>query len=296
MPTTTFTRAKAEQLLNAAEMNLFGDSRVNALRKFSASQLDQRVTRARAARDRARDLLQRQRVAQRDATGSKRGASGTANQQRSKDKAALLADILKRFEGQLKVARRNEKAGILPKAAPKKRVGREAAISKARAPDKDFTASRMRNRQRAQDDAADTMQARKQAGKTAAKKAAAKKATDKPVAKKAATKKAVAGKPAAAKTATTKKAAAAKAPASKRATRPAPPAQELPGGATSGKRTANLRALNEGTQGGMHAGYPDNRAQDVAQHLKLEAGRKTPIQAHISSRGRRAQGRRDNRG
>ena len=280
MPTTTFTRAKAEQLLNAAEMNLFGDSRVNALRKFSASQLDQRVTRARAARDRARDLLQRQRVAQRDATGSKRGASGTANQQRSKDKAALLADILKRFEGQLKVARRNEKAGILPKAAPKKRVGREAVISKARAPDKDFTASRMRNQKRVDEDAADIMRARK----ATAKKTAVKKTTDKPAVKKAATKKSTAAKPAAKKAAT------------KRAARPAPPAQELPGGITSGKRTANLRALNEGTQGGLHAGYPDNRAQDVAQHLKLEAGRKTPIQAHISSRGRRTQGRRDNRG
>ena len=267
---TTFTRAKAEQLLNATEMKLFGDSRVNALRKFSASQLDQRVTRTRAARDRARDLLQRQRIAQRDATGSKRGASGTANQQRSKDKVALMADILKRFEGQLKVARRNEKAGVLPKAAPKKKTDREAAISKARAPGKDFTASRMRNRKRADDDAADTMQARKAAKKPAAKKATAtspapaKRATaKKPAAKKAAT------TPAASKAATKKAAASPHVP-------PTVPLQALPGGSTSGKRTADLHALNQAGAGAHGGPMSQQRVQGVGERLRVQQARKTP--------------------
>src|SRR5690606_37196903 len=60
-----------------------------------------RIRRARTARDRARDLVQKQRLASRAATGSKRGSSGQANQ-RSADKAELMADILQRFDGRLK--------------------------------------------------------------------------------------------------------------------------------------------------------------------------------------------------
>ncbi len=274
----TFTKAQASKLLNATEMKLFEESRINALRAFSASQLDRRVERVRALRDKARDQLQRQRIALREKTGSKRGASGTANQQRSKDKLALIGDILKRFEGQLKVARRNEKAGIVPKAAPKRRVTRKAAVSRARAPDKDFTASRMRVRKRADDEAGDTMKARKTA-KKAVKKAAKK------------TTKQVARKTVAASKSTMRKQAIT--PAAKRATRkaPAPPfdaAQE-----TRGKRTANIHDLNEAGQGGLHGGYANDRARNIAQQKKLEAGGLTAIQSHLSARVRRTQGRRD---
>ena len=86
------TRAKATTLLNQKEMELFDDSRATALRQLDDKALAARVGRARTARNRARDLLQRQKLASRARTGSKRGASGDANQ-RSKDKAELLVFV-----------------------------------------------------------------------------------------------------------------------------------------------------------------------------------------------------------
>ena len=264
----TFTKAQASKLLNATEMRLYEESRINPLRKFSASQLDRRVERMRALRDKARDQLQRQRLALREATGSKRGERGTANQQRSKDKLALLADMLRRFEGQLKVARKKEAAGIVPKDAPQRRVGKTAAVSRVRAPGKDFTASRMRNRNRAQDEAGDAMRERK----------AAKSTTRKPA------------KSAVGKAASTGTAAAKKTPAHKAASR-AP----LPGGETRGKRTASARALSDAGKGAAHEGFADPRAAATARTRKFQDARLRPIQAHVSSSGRRTQARRDDR-
>ncbi|MFP5374854.1 MAG: hypothetical protein ACLGHW_08160, partial [Gammaproteobacteria bacterium] len=97
------TRKQADALLTRAEMALFDDSRANAVRKLDAKALASRIERTRRLRDKARDQLQRQRLASRSRTGSKRGASGDANR-RSKDKAELLADILRRFEAQARTA------------------------------------------------------------------------------------------------------------------------------------------------------------------------------------------------
>lgn len=97
------SRAQAQALLSVPEMQLYDESRVNALRKLDAPALQKRVERARRARDRARDLVKKYKLAMRESTGSKRGRAGDANQ-RSKDKAELLGDILKRFESALKAA------------------------------------------------------------------------------------------------------------------------------------------------------------------------------------------------
>jgi len=122
------TRAKATALLNKGEMQLYDDSRHNPVRGFTPKQLQGRITRARAARDRARDLTRRQKLASRERTGSKRGASGAANQ-RSKDKFEILADILKRFEAQAKVAAKAENAAAKKPAAraAKKTAGKTVA-------------------------------------------------------------------------------------------------------------------------------------------------------------------------
>ena len=61
------TRTKATTLLNQREMALFDDSRANALRKLDEKALSARITRARAGRDRARDLVQRQKLSSRAA-------------------------------------------------------------------------------------------------------------------------------------------------------------------------------------------------------------------------------------
>lgn len=123
------TRAKASQLLNQREMALYDDSRINGLRQLDDKALTARVTRARTARDRARDLVRRQKLASRERTGSKRGASGSANQ-RSKDKAELLADILDRFETRLREV--EGAAARTRKSAPARKSGGGAASKAAR--------------------------------------------------------------------------------------------------------------------------------------------------------------------
>lgn len=135
------TRAKATALLNKGEMQLYDDSRHNPIRGFTLKQLQGRVTRARAARDRARDLVRRQKLASRERTGSKRGTSGAANQ-RSKDKLEILADILKRFEARAREVAKADQAGAgkasakkaaktAPRKATKKAAGKKATAKKA---------------------------------------------------------------------------------------------------------------------------------------------------------------------
>ncbi|NYZ64108.1 hypothetical protein [Luteimonas deserti] len=109
------TRAKATSLLSSTEMGLFDDSRANALRAHSDAQLARLITRARTARDRARDLEKRQRLALRTATGSKSGRAGQGNA-RSGEKAELLADILTRLESQQQTRTPQAKRGAPAKA------------------------------------------------------------------------------------------------------------------------------------------------------------------------------------
>lgn len=123
------TRAKASSLLNQREMALYDDSRINGLRQLDARGLTARIGRSRTARDRARDLVQKHKLSSRARTGSKRGPSGQDNQ-RSKDKAALLADILKRFETRLKEVEREERAQA--RAATSRTPGRASTASASR--------------------------------------------------------------------------------------------------------------------------------------------------------------------
>lgn len=121
-----FTRAQATGLLNKTEMRLWDDSRANALRGLDREALATRITRTRAARDRARDLLRRQRLAAR-----KRGEGrdeGIAA--RTARKEALLVEILQRFTE----ARRTAPAKAAKKApAKKKATAKKAAASKTAA-------------------------------------------------------------------------------------------------------------------------------------------------------------------
>ena len=153
------TRSKASQLLNQREMALYDDSRINGLRRLDAKALATRVSRARDARDRARDLVRRQKLASRSNTGSKRGPSGTDNQ-RSKDKVELMADILSRFEEQFREVKREDARAAKAdgartkasntagdKAAPKKSAAKKAAAKKAAARKSAKTATKKATKQ-----------------------------------------------------------------------------------------------------------------------------------------------------
>ena len=287
------TRAKATSLLNATEMGLYDDSRANALRGHSETKLARLVTRARTARDRARDLEKRQRLASRSTTGSKSGRSGQANA-RTGEKVELLADILKRLEAQHRETAKAEKAAARDKAKTAKSA---AASGKTKAA-------------------------------TAAKPASGKKATTKTS---AARTKAGAGKAAAAsttsktpsKTAPAKRTSSSAAPgvkgkaATKRASKPATKATTKKSAAESAgispkRALANTRKLlaqqeakaaqpkpwdglgNEGTAQSA-PGFQSPKARSRVLELHAGETRQAPIHGSISTRDRKNQGKRDHR-
>jgi hypothetical protein len=96
----TYTLAQAGKLLNVSEFALFSASRADALKTHTAARLRAKVKRARALRDKFRDLFKRQRLVTRSRTGSKAGARGAANE-RTRRKAELFAQVLQRFEKRL---------------------------------------------------------------------------------------------------------------------------------------------------------------------------------------------------
>jgi hypothetical protein len=248
------TRQQANALLSVAEMELYDESRANPLRKLDAAALEKRIERMRNARQRARDLVQRQKLASREATGSKRGTTGVANQ-RSKDKAALLDDILKRFEGALKAtsksttpaAKKTAAAAPTATAAPAKRSTSKPRKSTAR------VASRTALRKEAGDAGA---AAKAPARKTSARDVAAKKRIQATRSKKKLLE---------------KKTARDREP----------------------KAWQALDA--HGTPSVADAGFQSSSAASKAKRLHAGESRMKPIQGSASTRGKRNQAKRDSR-
>lgn len=291
-----FTRAQATGLLNASEMKLFDDSRANAMRGLTRTALAARITRARAARDRARDLLKRQRLAAR-----KRGAGrGDDIAARTARKEALLVEILGRFSE----ARKSAPAVASP-AKARKAPAKKAAVKKAAAkksPAKKATAKKATAKKAA-------------TKKSVAKKGAVGKASEKKVApKKTAAKKAPSTRTAAksaAKKPTARKAAASKPAPEKAAAKPA--RTKKPRGVSAERALENTRRLLEAKQArdrtppawqslepgegpAKRPGYQSPEAADKAHDLHAGEARMASIHGRMASHDRHDQGRRDHRG
>jgi hypothetical protein len=95
-----YNRIQASRLLAAAELAVFEASLGDALKALTAAKLRVLIKRARTLRDKAQDLLQRQRVATRNRTGSKGGTTGAANE-RTAQKVRAVSEALARFEDRL---------------------------------------------------------------------------------------------------------------------------------------------------------------------------------------------------
>ncbi|MCR6663743.1 MAG: hypothetical protein NVV60_11535 [Luteimonas sp.] len=273
------TRAKATVLLNQREMSLYDDSRANAIRGLDAKALSSRITRARDARSRARDLVQRQKLSSRDRTGNKRGTSGQANQ-RSKDKAELMADILRRFETQL--------ANIDDKPTAKPAAGKTAKTAKKKSPAGKSAARRATRREGRKTATAAKKIAKKTASATPTKKAV-KKAATKPAPTPATT-----GKP------TKKKAAGRTAKAAKRTLTPRQ-ALKKTRALLEAKQQRDREPKPWDTIGGAQPdagqpGYQSSSAARRARELHAAESRIPAIQGSISTRDRINQGKRDHRG
>jgi len=111
--------ARAKALCNTAELKLLRASTKSEVSKLSASQLKQKVSRARTLRDKWNDQARKQRRTAQSAQRT-RQAEGNA---RSLEKAALFADALARFETQLaKLESKGKVAGpVIRKMSPRTR-------------------------------------------------------------------------------------------------------------------------------------------------------------------------------
>lgn len=112
-----YTLTQARVLLTAAELAVFDQSRAGPVKELTAARLRGKVTRARALRDKYRDLYRRQSVATRKAAAGKRAAAGGDNE-RTANKATVFEEVLERFEARLAQldAKEAKGSGVAPKA------------------------------------------------------------------------------------------------------------------------------------------------------------------------------------
>ena len=90
-----YTLTQARPLLNAAELELFEQSRTEPVKRLAPAKLASAVKRTRTLRDKYRDLYQRQTVAVRTSTP---GAVTGDDNERTQRKADILQEVLERYE------------------------------------------------------------------------------------------------------------------------------------------------------------------------------------------------------
>lgn len=138
-----FNRNHARPLCTDAEYKLFTASLADEIGKLAPAQLRGKIQRARKLRDKYRDLLKRQRLANRARTGTKKGDRPQTNL-RTADKAKLFDEALGRFEAkatklvaaeQWEAKRAAAKAALAGRVAAKKKAGarRAAELGKGKA-------------------------------------------------------------------------------------------------------------------------------------------------------------------
>jgi len=120
----SYTKRQVQNLLTKPELELFQASRIGAIKAFNARQLVGKISRARALRDKYRDLYQRQTVRTATAPATPRKVTGTANL-RTDVKADVMQEVLGRFEAQF------EKVQSPPGQASKKAPAAKRAPGKA---------------------------------------------------------------------------------------------------------------------------------------------------------------------
>ncbi|MBB3342938.1 hypothetical protein [Luteimonas sp. RC10] len=296
------TRAKATSLLNKTEMGLYDASRANAVRGLSDAQLAKLVTRARTARDRARDLEKRQRLASRKSTGSKTGRTGQANA-RTGEKAELLADILGRLETRQKD---NAKAAKAATTAARKSAKKTSATGARKPAAKSAAAASTAGTRTKSVKSAKTSKAAKAASKTSATSATSRRAAS------ATTSTSVGKTTAKPVSARSRKTATARTPDA--ADKPAAPARKSRRGTRISPERAldNTRQLLEqheaqartpkpweeiGHDGAAPAtpGFQSPQARAKALELHAAESRQASINGSSSTRDRKNQGKRDRR-
>ena len=134
-----YTITQARPLLNAAELELFDQSRAEPIKALTLARLRGKVTRARTLRDKYRDLYRRQTVAVRGASSTKGRSLVGADNERTQRKADILQEVLGRFEARVaQMEARDQRESQVSSATASKRSAPTAA-AKNTAPEKSVT-------------------------------------------------------------------------------------------------------------------------------------------------------------
>lgn len=96
-----YTITQARPLLNAAELELFDQSRAEPIKSLTLARLRGKVAKARTLRDKYRDLFRRQTVSVRSAPTNKGRSPVGADNERTQRKADILQEVLGRFEARV---------------------------------------------------------------------------------------------------------------------------------------------------------------------------------------------------
>lgn len=285
-----YTLTQARPLLNAAELELFEQSRAEPVKQLTGAKLAGAVKRTRLLRDKYRDLYQRQTVAVR--TSAPGAVTGDDNE-RTQRKADILQEVLERYEA---------RASALQAQGSSKTGAKAGAKAGAKGTTKSL-APRAASRSTA------TTSSAKAAGKAGTEKTEAKKsASAAPAAKAAKSGKAGkaegnsnstggASKPSHASQLNTLAGAGAKASAGQDSAG----ASSHHKAATAPARSSKAPSRKAPAAGNKAAAPPINAPLDTVPAAKRGTSplKKDPtniaIQAHQSSSGRRTQGKRDSR-
>ena len=121
-----YTLTQVRPLLNAAELELFDQSRADPIKGLTPARLAGKVKRARTLRDKYRDLYRRQTVAVRGEDASGRPADGSDNE-RTQRKADIFQEVLERFEARttLLQARTDREDARTPRIAKAAAAGKK---------------------------------------------------------------------------------------------------------------------------------------------------------------------------
>ena len=176
----SYTLRQVQPLLTKPELELFQASRAGAVKEIALHRLTSKIQRARALRDKYRDVYRRQTVQTRTGAPKTRKPLGEENA-RTQTKSEIMDEVLKRFEAQ------QEKLQRQSAAAPAAPLAQRATRAKP-ATRKTASTSRQKARQTraAQKAGEEAVQARSTATKTSARTSVTRAPAKKPTAKRSA--------------------------------------------------------------------------------------------------------------
>jgi hypothetical protein len=293
MSKMTFNADAAKSICTAAEFKIYEQAQPKQLESLTIVQLKSLVTRSRTARDKWRDVSR----GQKRTSQATKGHRQTADNARSKDKALLLTEVHQAFVDRLQAVENNQATAKQGDKEPvfarsdRKIVHRAVrSINREILKDEKRKINKAAKKKASKKKAAATKQAASEVKPSASKKASTPKTTTKKATAKKVTAKKVTAKKAASKSRATKKPVVTA--ARKRAL--ALKAESQNSDSTNENGTSTEPKLGASMTNAANAAR-NRPIQAKSSKGRIQRGGGTRIKGHISSAGKRSQGRRDSK-